>query len=157
MDIGHDGPGFGFDSEGPRHPEIHPAFGLGNRCVTNREWLEFMADGGYRSALLWLSDGWTEVQRHNWTMPLYWWEEAGAYFSMTLHGAQPLQLDAPVSHVSYFEADAFASWAGKRLPTEIEWECVAQTAAPAGNFTDSGLLRPRARDRARPWAAAAVR
>jgi ergothioneine biosynthesis protein EgtB len=142
VDIGHDGPGFAFDSEGPRHPEIRPAFRLGNRCVTNREWLEFMADGGYRSALLWLSDGWTEIQRQNWTMPLYWWEEAGAYFSMTLHGAQPLELDAPVSHISYFEADAFASWAGKRLPTETEWESVAQTIAATGNFADSGLLRP---------------
>jgi ergothioneine biosynthesis protein EgtB len=142
VNIGHDGPGFAFDSEGPRHPEIRPAFRLANRCVTNREWLEFMADDGYRSALLWLSDGWTEVQRQNWTMPLYWWEESGAYFSMTLHGAQPLELDAPVSHVSYFEADAFASWAGKRLPTEIEWESVAQTLTATGNFADSGLLRP---------------
>jgi ergothioneine biosynthesis protein EgtB len=142
VDIGHGGPGFAFDCEGPRHPEFRPAFGLGNRCVTNREWLEFMADGGYRSALLWLSDGWTEVQRHNWTMPLYWWEEAGAYFSMTLHGAQPLELDAPVTHISYFEADAFASWAGKRLPTEVEWESVAQGVSPVGNFADSRLLRP---------------
>ena len=127
VEIGHSGAGFAFDSEGPRHPEIRPAFRLGNRCVTNREWLEFMADGGYRSALLWLSDGWTEVQRQNWTMPLYWWAEAGTYFSMTLHGAQPLELDAPVSHISYFEADAFASWAGKRLPTEVEWESVAHS------------------------------
>jgi ergothioneine biosynthesis protein EgtB len=142
VEIGHSGPGFAFDCEGPRHPQLRPAFGLANRCVTNREWLEFMADGGYRAPLLWLSDGWTEVQRHHWAMPLYWWEESGAYFSMTLQGAQPLELDAPVSHVSYFEADAFASWAGKRLPTEIEWESVAQGESCAGNFADSGLLRP---------------
>ena len=142
VDIGHGGAGFAFDCEGPRHPQMRPAFRLANRCVTNREWLEFMADGGYRSALLWLSDGWMEVQRHNWSMPLYWWEQAGAYFSMTLHGAQPLELDAPVSHISYFEADAFASWAGKRLPTEVEWESVAQLEPTAGNFLDSGLLRP---------------
>lgn len=142
VEIGHAGPGFAFDCEGPRHPQVRPAFRLGNRCVTNREWLEFMADGGYRAPLLWLSDGWTEVQRHNWSMPLYWWEEAGAYFSMTLQGAQPLELDAPVSHISYFEADAFASWAGKRLPTETEWESVAKTQSLEGNFADSGLLRP---------------
>jgi ergothioneine biosynthesis protein EgtB len=142
VEIGHSGSEFAFDSEGPRHQEIRPAFRLGNRCVTNREWLEFMADGGYRTPLLWLSDGWTEVQRQGWTMPLYWWEEAGAYFSMTLQGAQPLDLDAPVSHISYFEADAFASWAGKRLPTEIEWESVAQSESCDGNFADSGLLRP---------------
>jgi len=142
VEIGHSGAGFAFDCEGPRHPQIRPAFGLGNRCVTNREWLEFMADGGYRTPLLWLSDGWTEVQRQNWTMPLYWWEEAGAYCSMTLHGAQPLEFDAPVSHISYFEADAFASWAGKRLPTESEWESVAQHQGSDGNFADSGLLRP---------------
>jgi ergothioneine biosynthesis protein EgtB len=142
VDIGHSGPGFAFDCEGPRHQQIRPAFRLGNRCVTNREWLEFMTDGGYRTPLLWLSDGWSEVQRQDWTMPLYWWEEAGAYCSMTLHGAQPLELDAPVAHISYFEADAFASWAGRRLPTESEWESVAQHQACEGNFADSGLLRP---------------
>ena len=142
VEIGHSGPGFAFDCEGPRHPQLRPAFRLGNRCVTNREWLEFIADGGYRAPLLWLSDGWTEVQRQNWTMPLYWWEESGAYFSMTLQGAQPLELDAPVCHISYFEADAFASWAGKRLPSEVEWESVAQSESCEGNFASSGLLRP---------------
>lgn len=142
IEIGHSGAGFAFDCEGPRHPEIRPAFRLGNRCVTNREWLEFMTDGGYRAPLLWLSDGWTEVQRRQWTMPLYWWEEGGEYFSMTLHGAQPLELEAPVAHVSYFEADAYASWAGRRLPTEVEWESAARDQSVAGNFADSGLLRP---------------
>ena len=141
VEIGHSGQQFAFDCEGPRHRVIRPAYKLANRCVTNREWLQFMADGGYRTPLLWLSDGWTERQRQDWTMPLYWWDEDGAYFSMTLQGAQPLELDAPVAHVSYFEADAFASWAGKRLATEIEWESAAQHEACEGNFVDSGLLR----------------
>jgi ergothioneine biosynthesis protein EgtB len=141
VEIGHQGPDFAFDCETPRHREILPGYWLANRCITNREWLEFMADDGYRKPLLWLSDGWAEVQRQGWTRPLYWWEDRGAHFSMTLHGAQPLQLDAPVTHVSYFEADAFATWAGKRLPTETEWEAAAQSEACEGNFADSGLLR----------------
>jgi ergothioneine biosynthesis protein EgtB len=141
VEIGHQGAQFAFDCETPRHREILPGYWLANRCITNREWLEFMADGGYHKPLLWLSDGWTEVQRQGWSMPLYWWEDSGAHFSMTLHGALPLQLDAPVTHVSYFEADAFATWAGKRLPTESEWEAAAQSEACEGNFADSGLLR----------------
>jgi ergothioneine biosynthesis protein EgtB len=140
--IGHAGEAFAFDCEGPRHREILPAFRLADRCVTNREWLEFMADGGYRTPLLWLSDGWAQVQQQGWTGPLYWWEERGAPFSMTLHGAQPLELDAPVTHVSYFEADAFATWSGRRLPTESEWEVAARREPCQGNFADSGLLRP---------------
>jgi ergothioneine biosynthesis protein EgtB len=141
VEIGHSGAGFAFDCEGPRHRVIRPSYRLANRCVSNREWLQFMADGGYRTPLLWLSDGWTENQRQGWTMPLYWWEQDGGYFSMTLQGAQPLELDAPVTHVSYFEADAFASWSGKRLPTEAEWESAAQHEPCEGNFADSGLLR----------------
>ena len=141
VEIGHGAAAFGFDCESPRHRVLRSAYRLANRCVTNREWLQFMAEGGYRTALLWLSDGWTECQRQAWTMPLYWWEEGGSYFSMTLHGAQPLELDAPVAHVSYFEADAFASWAGQRLPTEAEWESAAQGEPCEGNFADSGLLR----------------
>jgi ergothioneine biosynthesis protein EgtB len=141
VEIGHAGEDFAFDCEGPRHRVIRPACRLANRCVTNREWLEFMDDGGYEKPLIWLSDGWTEVQRQGWTSPLYWWEEDGAYFTMTLHGAQALELDAPVTHVSYFESDAFATWRGKRLPTEFEWEAAAQLAPLEGNFADSGLLR----------------
>ncbi|MGC1459053.1 MAG: ergothioneine biosynthesis protein EgtB [Steroidobacteraceae bacterium] len=141
VEIGHAGADFAFDCETPRHREILPGYWLANRCVTNREWLDFMADGGYARPLLWLSDGWTEVQRQGWSRPLYWWEQGGAHFSMTLHGAQPLELDAPVTHVSYFEADAFATWAGKRLPTEVEWEAAAQGETCTGNFADSGLLR----------------
>jgi ergothioneine biosynthesis protein EgtB len=141
VEIGHSGEAFAFDCETPRHRVIRSAYRLANRCVTNREWLEFMADGGYRTPLVWLSDGWTESQRQGWTMPLYWWEERGTYFSMTLHGAQRVELDAPVTHVSYFEADAFATWSGKRLPTEAEWESAAQSEPSEGNFADSNLLR----------------
>jgi ergothioneine biosynthesis protein EgtB len=141
IQIGHGGEGFAFDCEGPRHRAVLSPFALADRCVTNREWLEFMADGGYTRPLLWLSDGWTQVQEHGWMMPLYWWEEGGMHYSMTLHGAQPLELDAPVTHVSLFEADAFATWAGKRLPTEFEWERAARSQPCAGNFADSGLLR----------------
>ena len=144
VEIGHQGEDFAFDCEMPRHREILPGYWLANRCVTNREWLDFMADGGYSKPLLWLSDGWSEVQRQGWSGPLYWSEEGGAHWSMTLHGAQPLELDAPVTHVSYFEADAYATWAGKRLPTESEWEAAAQSARCAGNFADSGLLRASA-------------
>jgi ergothioneine biosynthesis protein EgtB len=141
VEIGHRGNDFAFDCEGPRHRVIRAACRLANRCVTNREWLEFIADGGYEKPLVWLSDGWTEVQRQGWTAPLYWWQEDGAYFTMTLHGAQALELDAPVTHVSYFESDAFATWSGKRLPTEYEWEAAAQLEPCAGNFADSDLLR----------------
>jgi len=150
IEIGHVDPGFAFDCETPRHRVVRPAFRLGNRCVTNREWLDFMADGGYRTPLLWLSDGWTEVQSQGLRMPLYWWEEEGGHFSMTLQGGQPLELDAPVTHVSLFEADAFATWAGKRLPTEFEWESVAAGQPCEGNFADSGLLRPTPVSGARP-------
>jgi ergothioneine biosynthesis protein EgtB len=142
VEIGHSGQAFAFDCESPRHRVIRSAYRLANRCVTNREWLEFIADGGYRTPLLWLSDGWTESQRLGWTMPLYWWEEGGTYFSMTLHGAQPVELDAPVTHVSYFEADAFATWSGKRLPTEAEWESAAVNEPCDGNFADTSLFRP---------------
>jgi ergothioneine biosynthesis protein EgtB len=144
VEIGHQGADFAFDCELPRHREILSGYRLANRCVTNREWLDFMADGGYTKPLLWLSDGWGEVQRQGWSSPLYWWQQDGAHFSMTLHGAQRLELDAPVTHVSYFEADAFATWAGKRLPTESEWEAAAQNEPCTGNFADSGLLRAAA-------------
>ena len=142
VEVGHTGTDFSFDCETPRHPVLLQPFRLAGRCVTNREWLDFMADGGYSQPLLWLSDGWTEVQRQLWRAPLYWHQEDGGHFSMTLQGTQPLELDAPVTHVSYFEADAFATWAGRRLPTEFEWEAAAQGVGVTGNFADSGLLRP---------------
>lgn len=141
--IGHSGAGFGFDNEFPQHTEYLAPFRLSNRLVSNADWMAFIADGAYANPLLWLSDGWKTVQAENWQMPLYWLERDG-YFSMTLEGLQPVDPDAPVSHISFFEADAYARWHGKRLPTEAEWEIAARQQAVAGNFAESALYRPAA-------------
>lgn len=142
-DIGHEGIGFAFDSEGPKHKAWIEPFHLADRLVTNAEWMEFIADGGYRNPLLWLSDGWAKACAENWSGPLYWEDRNGEYWNMTLRGAQPVDPAAPVTHVSYFEADAFATWAGRRLPTETEWEHASHGLSIEGNFADSGHLRPR--------------
>jgi ergothioneine biosynthesis protein EgtB len=146
VDIGHAGNGFSFDNELPRHPEYLRPFALGSRLVTCAEYLEFMEDGGYQRPELWLSAGWDAVKSEGWNAPLYWRKSEGAWLAYTLHGEQPLQglLETPVCHVSYFEADAFAHWAGKRLPTEAEWELAAQGLPISGNFLETGLLHPRA-------------
>jgi ergothioneine biosynthesis protein EgtB len=143
-DIGHDGPGFCFDNEQPQHRVWLEPYSLARRLVTCGEFAEFMADGGYRRPEFWLSDGWMAVQRNGWRAPLYWTSESGDWSVFTLRGVQPLaQVEtAPVSQVSYFEADAYARWAGRRLPTEFEWEAAAKGQPIAGNLLDSGLLRP---------------
>ena len=120
--IGHQADGFAFDNEGPAHRVLLEPFALSSRLVTNRDWAEFIADGGYDTASLWLSDGWAWVRERGVRAPLYWNE--GEQF--THAGWQPRDPGAPVTHISYFEADAFASWAGQRLPTEFEWEAIAR-------------------------------
>jgi dimethylhistidine N-methyltransferase len=127
VDIGVRGEAFAFDNEGPRHRTWLPAYEIADRLVTNGEWLAFMADGGYRRAELWLSDGWARVQEEGWEAPLYWERHDEAWRQMRLDGMHRVESDAPVTHVSYYEAAAFAAWAGARLPTEAEWEHAARS------------------------------
>jgi ergothioneine biosynthesis protein EgtB len=140
--VGHAGGSFHFDNERPRHEVLLRDYRLANRLVTNGEWLEFMADGGYASPAHWLSDGWAAVKAKGWAAPGYWQGEPGDWRQMTLHGLVPVDPAAPVAHVSYFEADAFARWAGKRLPSEFEWEAAAAGRPVRGNMLGSGALRP---------------
>jgi ergothioneine biosynthesis protein EgtB len=141
VEAGHAGGTFAFDNETPRHRTLLREHLLASRPVTNGEYLEFIRDGGYRNTALWLSDGWSAVMAEGWERPLYWQEDLEHVF--TLGGVRPLDPAAPVAHLSYFEADAFARWAGARLPTEFEWETAAAREAPAGNFVDSGFLEPQ--------------
>jgi ergothioneine biosynthesis protein EgtB len=139
--VGHDGDGFAFDNEGPRHRVLLEPFALANWLATNGEWQEFIADGGYSTASLWLSDGWAWVQREGIDAPLYWRD--GEHF--THEGWLPRDPAAPVTHISYYEADAFATWAGARLPTEFEWEAIAQNDDPLGGnqLDNAGPPLPR--------------
>ena len=136
--IGHDGEGFAFDNEGPRHRVLLEPFALSQRLVTNREWQEFVEDGGYRDARLWLSDGWAWVRESDVKTPLYWRED-DHFTHQGWHARDP---NAPVAHISYFEADAFATWAGARLPTEFEWEAIAQSHDATGGNQLDGAAPP---------------
>ena len=124
--VGDDGSRFAFDNERPAHRALVGPCRIARALVTNAEWLEFMNDGGYRSPSLWLSDGWAAAEAEGWNAPGYWQEREGEWLVMTLGGLRPVDADAPVTHVSYYEADAFARWAGKQLPTEFEWEVAAR-------------------------------
>jgi len=132
--IGHDGDGFCFDNEQPAHQVLLPPVRLSPFLVTNGEWLEFMADGGYATPALWLSDGFAAAAAQGWNAPGYWRAIDGVWHVMTLGGLRPVEPASPVCHVSYYEADAFARWAGKDLPTEAEWEVAAKSGALADAF-----------------------
>jgi ergothioneine biosynthesis protein EgtB len=146
--IGHDGRGFAFDNEAPRHRVFLEPYRLASRLITNGEYLAFMEDGGYRRAELWLSAGLAAVQDRRWEAPLYWERDGdGRWSEFTLGGARVLQgaaLSDPVVHVSFYEADAFARWAGCRLPTEFEWEAAARRQPVEGSFVESEAFHPRA-------------
>ena len=137
-EVGADGSSFAFDNEMSRHRVLLQPFRIARRLITNGEWLEFMADGGYERPELWLSDGWARVRQEDWRAPLYWIDD-GDWHEHTLNGTRPVREDEPVVHVSHYEADAFATWAGARLPTEFEWEIAAAAHAAAPARDDSSI------------------
>jgi ergothioneine biosynthesis protein EgtB len=142
FEIGHRGPGFSFDNEGPRHKVWLEPYQLADRLVTCGEYRAFIEDGGYSTPKHWLSEAWATVRAEGWQAPLYWRKPDGGWAEFTLHGQTPVADDEPVVHVSYFEADAYARWAGARLPTEAEWEAAAETLPVVGNFAENGRFHP---------------
>jgi ergothioneine biosynthesis protein EgtB len=148
-EIGHAGGGFAFDNESPRHREFLAPFELADRLATNGEYLAFMTDGGYRRPELWLSLGWASVKDKRWSEPFYWEQRDGVWMHFTLGGMQEVDPAEPVCHLTFFEADAFARWAGARLPTEAEWEVAAAGQPMAGNFVEGGRFHPTAALQAR--------
>ncbi|MDP9404511.1 MAG: ergothioneine biosynthesis protein EgtB [Actinomycetota bacterium] len=135
VEIGQDAGGFAFDNEGPRHDVLLRPFELSSTLVTNEDWLSFIEDGGYRRPELWMADGWATVQANGWAAPEYWWNVDGAWHTFGLDGLGPVDAEQAVSHMSWYEADAYARWAGARLPLEAEWEAIAPT--PRGSCTAS--------------------
>ena len=142
-EMGHAGGAFAFDNERPRHKVYLRDYRLASRPVTNDEYLEFVEGGGYSRPELWLSDGWATIQSRGWRAPLYWVRVEDEWQEMTLAGLVPLEDAAPVCHLSYYEADAYARWRDARLPTEAEWEAAAGGEPIEGNFADSGAYHPR--------------
>ena len=142
VEVGHAGSGFAYDNEGPRHEALIRPFKLANRCVTNGEWIDFIEDGGYATPTLWLADGWNTIKAEEWQGPLYFEEAQGGYMQMSLLGYRPVDPAAPVTHVSFFEADAFARWAGYRLPSEFEWEVASAGLPEQGRTLGADHLRP---------------
>ncbi|MEO6605549.1 MAG: ergothioneine biosynthesis protein EgtB [Aeromicrobium sp.] len=147
VEVGHEGPMFAFDNELPRHRQWLEPYRLADRLVTNGEWMNFMADGGYKRPEWWLSDGWAKVTSDGWDSPFYWFEQDGVWFEHTLNGTYPVDPGLPATHLSHYEADAYASWAGKRLPTEAEWEhgvvSDGQADAGGGTPTDGNTFHAR--------------
>ncbi|MEN1681693.1 MAG: ergothioneine biosynthesis protein EgtB [Planctomycetota bacterium] len=150
-EIGHAGDGFAFDNESPRHKAYLQDFAIATRPVTVGEYQRFIDDGGYQRAELWLSMGWAAVQQHGWRAPMYWRERPEGWRQFTLAGDQPLDPSAPVCHVSLFEADAYARWAGARLPTEAEWEAASPSLPSTGGFVDQRLAAGAAVHPGRTW------
>ena len=146
--IGHAGDGFAFDNEGPRHRVFLEPYQIAGRLTTNAEFTMFIDDGGYNKPEYWLSDGWAACRTQGWHAPMYWERTIEGWSSMSLSGFQKLDMSAPVTHVSYYEADAYARWAGARLPTEFEWESALVDQHVAGNFVESAQLEPRPATRA---------
>jgi ergothioneine biosynthesis protein EgtB len=144
VEIGHDGRGFAYDNEGPRHRALVAAFSLASRPLTNGEYMAFIEDNGYARPELWLSLGWMTVNEQRWQAPLYWAKRDGAWWNFTLSGFRPVEESEPVTHVSYFEADAYANWARARLPTEFEWERAASDYPVEGNLVEEEHFHPRA-------------
>jgi ergothioneine biosynthesis protein EgtB len=148
VQIGHDGDGFAYDNEGPRHDALLRPFAVGRSLVTAGDWLRFMDDRGYERPDLWMSDGWATVNAEGWCAPGYWIREADGWLVQTLTGPRPVDPAEPVVHVSWYEADAFARWAGCRLPSEAEWEAVAAAdptvaaGAPTPGLDTDGLAGP---------------
>ena len=142
VEVGHDRAEFSFDNEQPRHRVFLEPFELGSRLVTNEEFGNLLDEKGYHRSELWLSDGYATVKRETWSAPLYWEKRDGAWWQMSLRGMRPLEPRAPVAHVSYYEAEAYAHWARARLPTEVEWEVVAAGRKAEGNLLDQGNLEP---------------
>ena len=148
--IGHTGAGFSFDNEHPPHRVWLEPFELASHPVTNQDWIGFIADGGYKRPELWLAAGWDVARAHSWEAPLYWHRADGGWRCFTLHGDAPVDPHAPVTHISFYEAEAFARWAGARLPTEAEWEVASAGVPVSGNFADSGAFHPTAAAKAAP-------
>ncbi len=149
--VGYEGDGFFFDNEGPRHQVMLRPFRMASRLITNAEYTEFMNDGGYNRPELWLSDGWDYVNVQHWTAPLYWEQHDGAWLAFTMGGLREVRSYEPVCHLSYYEADAYARWAGARLATEAEWEAAASQAPIAGNLLEDRRFHPApANDSASP-------
>lgn len=144
--FGHEGTEFCYDNEEPRHRQYVHAFRIADRLVTNGEWKAFIADGGYEQPEHWLSDGWDAVRTHRWAAPMYWERIDGEWRHFTLAGMRPVDDAEPVCHVSFYDADAFARWSGKRLPTEFEWELACGDRAIDGNLLDTGRLHPAPSD-----------